>query len=67
MWINKNLVHQAGDQTKLNDLSIISHADGSGHTLFKAGLRECTSEDGIYFWIAYLLLAAYKYNKPVLL
>ena len=48
-------------------LNIISHVDGSGHTLFKAGLLECSSEDGRYFWIAYLLLAAYKYSKPVLL
>lgn len=48
-------------------LNIISHADGSGHTLFKAGLRECSLEDGRYFWIAYLLVAAYKYSKPVLL
>jgi hypothetical protein len=29
--------------------NIISHADGSGHTLFKASLRECGSEDGRYF------------------
>jgi hypothetical protein len=34
---------------RMISLNIIPHADGSGHTLFKAGLLECGSEDGRYF------------------
>lgn len=49
-------------------LNNISHAHGSGHTLFKAGLRECSSEDGryfeqpIYYWLLINIVNQYCYK-----